>query len=66
MTLLGEAAALLGVKVHVVGPHLEDLGVKVGVEVGREVEIDANLVVLEGNEGKIKTGLRLKKKMRGR
>ena len=61
VTLLGEAAALLGVKVHVVGPHLEDLGVKVGVEVGREVEIDANLVVLEGNEGKIKTGVAVEK-----
>ena len=61
MTLLGEAATLLGVEVHVVGPHLEDLGVKEGVEVGREVEIDANLVVLEGNEGKIETGIAVEK-----
>ena len=61
VTLLGEAATLLGVKVHVVGPHLEDLGVEVLVEVGREVEINADLVVLEGNEGKIKTGIAVEK-----
>ena len=55
VTLLGEAATLLGVKVDVVSPHLEDVGVEVGVEIGREVDIDANLVVLEGNEGEVET-----------
>ena len=35
MTLLGESATLLGVKVDVVGPHLEDGGIEVGVEVRR-------------------------------
>jgi hypothetical protein len=66
MTLLGEAATLLGVKVHVVGPHLEDLGVEVGVEVRREVEIDADLVVLEGNEGEVETGVAVEEEDEGK
>jgi len=51
VTLLGEAATLLSVKVHIVGPHLESLGVEEGGEIGREVDVDAHLVVLEGDEG---------------
>jgi len=35
VTLLGESATLLGVKVHVVGPDLEDRRVEVGGEVRR-------------------------------
>jgi hypothetical protein len=65
VTLLGEAAALLGVKVDVVGPHLEDGGVKEGVEVGGEVEIDADLVVLEGDEGEVKTGVAVEEEDEG-
>jgi hypothetical protein len=65
VTLLGEAAALLGVEVHVVGPHLEDLLVEVGVEVGREVEIDADLVVLEGDEGEVETGVAVEEEDEG-
>ena len=57
VTLLGEAAALLGVKVDVVGPHLEDGGAEVGIEGRREIEINADLVVLEGDEGEEKTGV---------
>jgi len=49
VTLLGEAATLLGVKVDVVGPHLEDGLVKEGVEIGREVNINAHLMVLQSN-----------------
>jgi hypothetical protein len=65
VTLLGEAAALLGVKVDVVGPHLEDGGVKEGVEVGGEVEIDADLVVLEGDEGEVETGVAVEEEDEG-
>jgi len=57
VTLLGEAATLLGVEVDVVGPDLEGVSVKVSGELGGEVEVDADLVVLEGNEGKVKTGV---------
>ena len=63
VTLLGEAATLLGVEVDVVGPHLE--GVKVGGEAGREVDVDADLVVLEGNEGKVETGVAVEEEDEG-
>ena len=55
VTLLREATTLLGVEVHVVGPDLEGLCVEVVTEVGREVEINADLVVLEGDEGEVET-----------
>ena len=57
VTLLGEAAALLGVEVDVVGPDLELFLVEVGGEVGGEIDVDADLVVLEGDEGEVKTGV---------
>jgi len=65
VTLLGEAAALLGVEVHVVGPHLEDGGVDEGVEVGGEVDVDADLVVLESNEGEVETGVAVEEEDEG-
>jgi hypothetical protein len=65
VTLLGEAATLLSVKVDVVSPHLEDGGVKVGVEIGREVDVDAHLVVLEGNEGQVETGVAVEEEDEG-
>jgi len=61
VTLLGEAAALLGVEVDVVGPDLENSGVKVGAEGGGEVDVDADLVVLKSDEGEIKTGVAVEK-----
>jgi len=65
VTLLGEAATLLGVEVHVVGPHLEGLGVEVGGEIGREVDVDAHLVVLEGDEGQVETGVAVEEEDEG-
>jgi hypothetical protein len=65
VTLLGEAAALLGVKVDVVGPDLEHGGVKEGIEVGRKVDIDADLVVLEGDEGEVETGVAVEEEDEG-
>ena len=53
VTLLGEAAALLSVQVHVVGPHLEHRGREVVVEVGGQVEVQAHLVVLQGNQRQV-------------
>jgi hypothetical protein len=55
VALLGEATTLLGVEVDVVRPDLEDVGVEVGTEVGRKVKVDADLVVLEGDEGEVET-----------
>ena len=57
MALLGEAAALLGVQVHVVGPHLEHGAASTEIvgEVAGQVEVQAHLVVLQGNQGQVQT-----------
>jgi len=65
VALLGEAAALLGVEVHVVGPDLEDGGVDEGRHVRREVDVNADLVVLEGNEGEVETGVAVEEEDEG-
>ena len=55
VTLLREASALLGVEVHVVRPDLEHGGAQVGVEGGRQIEVDADFVVLERNQWQVQT-----------
>jgi len=55
VTLLRESAAFLGVEVHVVRVHLENISVQVGGEVRRQIEIDADFVVLERNQWQIQT-----------
>ena len=65
VTLLGEAAALLSVEVNVVGPHLEVGGVDVGGHVGGEVDVNAHLVVLEGDEGEVESGVAVEEKQEG-
>jgi len=50
--LLGEATAFFGVKINVVTPHLESRPVSVSGELRREVEVKADLVVLQGNKRK--------------
>ena len=66
VSLLGEAATLLGVEVDVVRPHLEDVGVKVGVEGGRKVDVDAHFVVLEGDEGEVQPGVAVEEEDEGK
>jgi len=66
VTLLGEATALLSVKVHVVTPHLDGGGAEVCLELGRQVEVKANLMVLEGDEGKRKTGVAVEEEDEGK
>src|SRR5210317_1462682 len=66
VTLLGEATTLLGVQVDVVGPHLEHGGVAVGGEVGRKVNVNADLVVLERNEGQVETGVAVEEEEQGK
>ena len=66
VTLLGKATTLLGVKVDVVGPDLKRVGVAVGGEIGREVDIDAHLVVLEGDEGQVETGVAVEEEDEGK
>ena len=58
VTLLGEAATLLSVQVHVVRPHLEGVGgAEVRAVVGRQVKVQTNLVVLQSNQGQVQTGV---------
>jgi len=67
VTLLGETTTLLGVKVDVVGPHLEGLGrIHVRLELRREVEVEADLVVLQRNEGKRETGVAVEEENQGK
>jgi hypothetical protein len=65
VTLLGEAATLLSVEVDVVSPHLEDTLVEVLLHVRGEVEIDADLVVLECDEGEVETGVAVEEEHEG-
>jgi len=55
VALLREASAFLGVEVDVVGPDLEQVGAQVGVEVARQIDVNAHFVVLKGNQWQIQT-----------
>jgi hypothetical protein len=57
VTLLGESLSLLRVEVDVVGVHLEGGPIGVDGEVGRQVEIQTDFVVLQRNQGKRQTGV---------
>ena len=67
VALLGEAAALLGVQVHVVGPHLEDGArrAEVVAEVAGQVEVEADLVVLQGNQGQVQAWVAVEEEQQG-
>jgi len=54
MTLLRESAAFFCVEVDVVAPNLE-AAIGVMGEFAREIEVEADFVVLEGNERQVKT-----------
>ena len=58
VTLLGEAATLLSVQVHVVGPHLErGGGAEIQAVVAGQVKVQTHLVVLQSNQGQVQTGV---------
>jgi len=57
VALLGKAAALLSVQVHVVGPHLNSVGAEVALVVVGQVKVQADLVVLQGNQGQVQAGV---------
>jgi hypothetical protein len=67
VTLLGEAAALLSVQVHVVGPHLEHLagGAEVVAEGAGQVEVQTDLVVLQGNQGQVQAWVAVEEEQQG-
>ena len=55
VTLLSEAAALLSVEEHVVGPDDGVVRAEVAGVVGGTVNVETNLVVLEGDEWEVET-----------
>ena len=65
VTLLGESPTLLSVEVDVVGPDLEGGGVEPLIEVRRQVEVETDLVVLQSNQGQVKTGVAVEEKVEG-
>jgi len=65
VTLLGESATLFGVQVDVVGPHLEHILVQVGLHVRGQIEINTDLVVLEGNQRQEQTGVPVEEENQG-
>ena len=50
VTLLRESSTLFSVEVHVVTPHFESGSVQVRVKVGRQVKVNSDFVVLQGNQ----------------
>jgi len=63
MTLLSEAATLLGVEVDVVGPDLEGGGVEPLIEVRGQIKIQSYLVVLKGYKRQIKSRIPVEKEV---
>ena len=57
VALLRESAALFGVEVYVVGPHLEGLVLGNVFEFRRQIEVEADFVVLEGNQRQRQSGI---------
>jgi len=65
MSLLRKSATLFGVQVDVVGPHLEHTLVQVGLHVRGQIEINTDLVVLEGNQRQEQTGVPVEEENQG-
>ena len=65
VSFLRKTTTLLSVEVDVVGPHLEHGRVQVGGEVGRQVEIHTDFVVLERNQGQVQTGVAVEEEDEG-
>jgi len=66
MSLLRKSATLFGVQVDVVGPHLEHTLVQVGLHVRGQIEINTDLVVLEGNQRQEQTGVAVEEENEGK
>jgi len=62
VTLLGETASLFGVQVDVVRPDLEGGAVGDGREGARQIEIQSDFVVLEGDQRQRQSGVAVEEK----
>ena len=60
MTLLRESSTLFSVKVDVVTPHLQ--GGEVGAEIGGQVQVNSDFVVLQGNQWQGQSWVSVKEK----
>ena len=60
MTLLRESSTLFSVEVDVVTPHLQ--GGKVSTEIGRQVQVNSDFVVLQGNQWQGQSWVSVKEK----
>ena len=60
MTLLRESSTLFSVKVDVVTPHLQ--GAKVSTEIGGQVQVNSDFVVLQGNQWQGQSWVSVKEK----
>ena len=60
MTLLRESSTLFSVEVDVVTPHLQ--GGKVGTEIGGQVQVNSDFVVLQGNQWQGQSWVSVKEK----
>ena len=60
MTLLCESSTLFSVEVDVVTPHLQ--GGKVGTEIGGQVQVNSDFVVLQGNQWQGQSWVSVKEK----
>ena len=65
VTLLRKSASFLRIEIHVVCPYLESGAVgntSGGLEVGRQIEIQSDFVVLEGNQRQRQSGVAVEEK----
>ena len=62
MTLLRESSTLFSVEVDVVTPHFESGSVQVLVKVGRQVKVNSDFVVLQGNQWQGQSWVSVKEK----
>jgi len=65
VTLLGESASLFGVQVDVVGPHLEGVGVAVGGEIRRKVDVHTDFMVLKRDQRQVQPGVTVEEEEQG-
>ena len=65
MALLRKSPPLLSIQIDVVGPHLEDTLVQVGLQSGRKIEINAHFMVLQGDQRQVETGVAVEEKHQG-
>ena len=66
MSLLGEPTTFLGIEVDVVTPDLDLSGIEVRTEIGGQVEIDTDLMVLKSNQGQVQTRVAVEEEDKGK